>query len=323
VSAFDPCSITTNFRTSGGAAASNLCSATGVGAPASFVATPGLQVNLGFSGNPNLNPEKADTITAGVAFKVGGLVGSIDYYNIKIKEQIFGADTNIFIAACYGYISGFNSSLSATSPYCQSVVRSGSNFSFIAVAPSLGGDSNSNLLLVNQGTLKTSGIDLQLAYKLPTNFVGEDSSLNFDLYLNYLIDYKVEELPGFVLDYAGSASYFGAGLGTSFPRWKGNLNVNWQLSKGLGISSRIRYIDSMINRATLQFPGETFTGPKSIVYVDFGVQADVGPMTFRVGVNNAFDKKPPQYSPNVQSGTDPSLYDVVGRRGYVSARLKF
>ena len=46
-------------------------------------------------------------------------------------------------------------------------------------------------------------------------------------------------------------------------------------------------------------------------------------MTFRVEVNNAFDKQPPSYRPNVQSGTDPSLYDVIGRRGYVSARLKF
>ena len=46
-------------------------------------------------------------------------------------------------------------------------------------------------------------------------------------------------------------------------------------------------------------------------------------MTFRVGVNNAFDRQPEQYRPNVQSGTDPSLYDVIGRRGYVQARLKF
>jgi hypothetical protein len=40
-------------------------------------------------------------------------------------------------------------------------------------------------------------------------------------------------------------------------------------------------------------------------------------------MNNAFDKQPPQYVPNVQSGTDPSTYDVIGRRFYVSGRLKF
>jgi outer membrane receptor protein involved in Fe transport len=46
-------------------------------------------------------------------------------------------------------------------------------------------------------------------------------------------------------------------------------------------------------------------------------------MTLRLGLNNAFDRKPPTYAPNVQSGTDPSTYDVIGRRFYVSARLKF
>jgi outer membrane receptor protein involved in Fe transport len=79
----------------------------------------------------------------------------------------------------------------------------------------------------------------------------------------------------------------------------------------------------MTNRASLQFPGETFTGPKSITYFDFAVQAQIEAFTLRLGVNNAFDKDPPQYTPNVQSGTDPSLYDVIGRRAYVQARLKF
>jgi outer membrane receptor protein involved in Fe transport len=72
------------------------------------------------------------------------------------------------------------------------------------------------------------------------------------------------------------------------------------------------------------FPNETtFTGVPTVWYFDFGVQANVEALTFRVGLNNAFDKQPPQYAPNVQSGTDPSVYDVIGRRAYVSARLKF
>jgi outer membrane receptor protein involved in Fe transport len=66
-----------------------------------------------------------------------------------------------------------------------------------------------------------------------------------------------------------------------------------------------------------------FTGPGEVFYFDFAAEANIDALTFRVGVNNAFDKQPPQYAPNVQSGTDPSLYDVIGRRAYVSARLKF
>lgn len=322
VQAFDPCSVTTRFRTAGGANATALCQNTGVGAPAAFVATPGLQVNLGIAGNPNLKPEKADTFTGGVAFDFAGFTGSIDYYNINITDPVFGPDTNLFIAACYGYQGNLNPTLSATNPYCQSVVRAGSQFSFIAVPASLGGDADSNFTAINQGRIKTSGIDFQLGYKLPTAFAGEDSALNFGLWVNYLIDYKVNELPGVTLDYAGSASVFGAGLGTSFPRWRGTGNVGWNFG-AITLSSRIRYIDKMTNRASIQFPGESFTGPKSIWYFDFAMEAKVEALTFRIGVNNAFDKQPPQYTPNVQSGTDPSLYDVIGRRAYVQARLKF
>jgi outer membrane receptor protein involved in Fe transport len=323
VQAFDPCSIQTNFIKNGGTKAAALCAATGVGNTASFVATPGLQVNLGIAGNPNLKPEKADTFTAGVTFNYGGLIGSLDYYNITVNDAISGADTNLFIAACYGYQGGLNPNLSAATPYCQSVVRSGSNFSFIAVPASLGGDSNSNLLFTNTGRIKTSGIDLQLGYRLPTAFMDEASALNLNFAMNYLIDYKVQELPGVTLDYAGTAGYFGAGNGQSFPKFKAVLNADWKLNEALTWSNRVRYIDGMINRASVQFPGESFTGPKSITYFDTALQADVGPMTFRIGVNNLFDKDPPSYTPNQQSGTDPSLYDVIGRRAYVQARLKF
>jgi outer membrane receptor protein involved in Fe transport len=85
----------------------------------------------------------------------------------------------------------------------------------------------------------------------------------------------------------------------------------------------VRYIDGMENRAARQFVGEKFTGPGSVWYFDFALQGQVDNMTLRLGLNNAFDRKPPTYAPNVQSGTDPSTYDVIGRRFYVSTRLKF
>ena len=46
-------------------------------------------------------------------------------------------------------------------------------------------------------------------------------------------------------------------------------------------------------------------------------------ISVRVGLNNAFDKQPPTYRPNVQSGTDPSVYDVIGRRWFAQVRMKF
>lgn len=324
---FDPCSITSNFRTTGGAAATAICQNAGIfgglgGLVNTFVATPGGQAFLTVTGNPNLSPEKSDTFTGGVVFNTGAFTASVDYYNIKIDDTIFAPDVNEIIASCYGY-NDINPGLSAASPYCAGLARNGGNITGIYLPAVLGGDANGYFQAVNQGSVKTSGIDVQLGYRLPTPFIGEDSALSMNLFLNYLIDFKQEGLGGLKTDYAGTASYFGAGLGTSFPRWKATYNASLNFSKELSFNTRIRYIDSMENRATRQFPGETFTGPGSVFYFDFALQAEIEAFTFRLGLNNAFDKQPPTYAPNVQSGTDPSTYDVLGRRAYASVRLRF
>ncbi|WP_339706804.1 TonB-dependent receptor [uncultured Sphingosinicella sp.] len=323
---FDPCSISSNFRNSGGAAATDICANAGLTGGLgtlvdTFAATPGAQAFITTTGNTNLKPEKADTFTLGGVFNWNGFTGSIDYYNIKIKDVIRVPDPNIFIAACYGYL-GQNEGLDDGTPYCDSVWRSGGNIVGIIAPEELGGDENGYFQFINQGKIKTSGIDFQLGYNLPTDFVKGESSLSMNLFLNYLIEYKIEEIPGLTIDYADTVAYFGAGLGQSFPEWKGHLNLAWNMDP-ITLSTRIRYIDGMKNRASVQFEGEEFTGPGSVIYVDAAVEANIDPVTLRLGINNLFDKQPPQYAPNVQSGTDPSLYDVIGRRAYVSARLRF
>ena len=91
-----------------------------------------------------------------------------------------------------------------------------------------------------------------------------------------------------------------------------------------GFDARARYIDKMTNRMALMFPGEPFTGVPSTTYWDLGVDYNFARnFTFRLGVLNALDQKPRTYSPNVQSGTDPSTYDVIGRRLMVQAQAKF
>ena len=321
---FDPCSANSNFRTSGGAQALTLCqtagAAGGISTP-TYVQTPGSQVYLGIAGNTGLKPEKGETWTGGLVFNKGRFIASLDYYNIRIKDTITSPDPNILIAGCYNYF-GLNPTFSASNPYCSGLFRS-PDISFISVPTSLGGDGSGYFLSINQGTVKTSGIDFQMAYTMPTEFIGPESELRASLALNYLIDFKVEELPGLTIDYADTVAYFGVGLGQSFPRWKANLNLDWKFSDGITWSNRVRHIDGMKNRASVQFLGEEFTGTSSITYFDTAVEFNVDKITFRVGVNNLFNTGPRTYRPNVQSGTDPSLYDVVGRRGFASVRLRY
>jgi iron complex outermembrane receptor protein len=39
-------------------------------------------------------------------------------------------------------------------------------------------------------------------------------------------------------------------------------------------------------------------------------------------VNNVADEGPALYVPNVQAGTDPSTYDILGRRFFVGFNLR-
>ena len=329
---FDPCSVNSNFRTTGGDAARTFCINAGNGDNVAlnpsladtFVATPGAQAFITTTGNPFLEPEKSDTFTLGAVFQAFGFSGSIDYYNIKVNDVILNPDVNEIISACYGFAQ-VDQSVDANSSYCDALFRQGGNIVAVFLPEELGGDPDTGYFqFVNVGSVKTSGIDMQLAYRLPTEFIQERSALDLSLLVNYLIDWKSTGLGGATFDYAGTASYFGAGIsiGQSFPRWRGVLNAALNLDP-ITIDTRLRYIHSMDNRAEVQFPGESFTGPKSIIYTDVAVETRIENMTLRLGVNNLFDVEPPSYAPNVQSGTDPSLYDVIGRRGYVSARLKF
>lgn len=80
----------------------------------------------------------------------------------------------------------------------------------------------------------------------------------------------------------------------------------------------------MKNRASVQYVGETsFTGVPEVWYFDTSLTWNNDRTMIRLGVNNLFDKQPPVYAPNVQSGTDPSTYDVIGRRLFLTVGLKY
>jgi iron complex outermembrane recepter protein len=339
---FDPCSFNTEFRQGNlgatSAQALQLCrdatsGAVGGGGTAAqfanYVQGPGSQLSITLAGNPAVRPEKADTFTLGAVFGapvawgvLSTLRGSVDYYNIKISDAIVTIDPNTILADCFNYF-GTNPNFDRERPTCRALNRSGTFLS--SVVNPFGGSFS----VSNDNRIQTSGVDVQLNWTVPFVDFGMDTSsrLNFDLVVNHLLDFKVTEAVELLglpeVDYAGTVSYFGQGLGTSFPRWRGTLNTTWALGD-FALNLRTRYIHSMQNRAALQYTGETrFTGTPAVWYFDTSATWNVDPLMFRVGVNNLFNKQPPVYSPNVQSGTDPSLYDVIGRRFFATVGFRF
>ncbi|GAA0361868.1 TonB-dependent receptor [Bowmanella denitrificans] len=319
---FDPCSVTSEFRKANGDAGTALCKATGVADPATFVQTPGGQVSIDITGNVDLSPEKADTFTLGAVHTFeNGLSMSLDYYKIDIDDAIIDANVNLIIADCYNFY-GNNSSLSADYNSCQFIQRFGGDDILGMANPEPG--SGGALPGVNSGFIKTSGFDFQAGYNFEASWLG-GASVNMNLYVNHVMEYKTKELPFLpAIDYADTIAYFGVNLGQSFPAWKANFNTMVSFDD-FDFALRGRYIDGMDNRLNVEMPLEIEpTGTDAVMYWDTSLTYHMTENhSLRLGINNLFDQEPETYAPNVQSGTDPSLYDVVGRRITVSASLRF
>lgn len=322
-SVFDPCSVSSVGRTTGADAAKlgALCSATGVSNP-NFVATPGGQAEINTGGNINLKPETSNSVTLGLVWIprgdgfLSGLRGSVDYYRIKVKDAITVPDVNEFISDCYNY-NGGNPSYSATQSSCAAISRAGSSIQGVYDPK----DPNDGIFAgSNEGSIQTSGLDFSLGW---SGRVGP-GRLDVQGFWTHLLEFKSRTttlLPTY--NYAGTIAYFGAGLGQTFP--KNKLTVATAYKWGdIGVDLRMRYIGAMTNRMAKLFPGEALTGVPSTTYWDLGASYDITKsISVRGGINNLLDQKPRMYEPNVQSGTDPSTYDVIGRRYFVSANFSF
>jgi iron complex outermembrane recepter protein len=329
---FDPCSTTSAIRNGPNAAlVRDLCIAQEVPGIDTFVATPGAQAFIDTAGNTDLKPEKGDTYTVGAVFTVPSesqwlqrFRASVDYYKIKVEDAILTPDPNVGIAACFNYFGTNPTYTLEGNPYCAGLLRSGDIAGIADINSEDGTFQN-----INGGLIDTSGVDLQVDYGFDLNWMGlpeNSGALRFNFLLSHLLDYKLAETPGVpAIDYSGTINYFGGGisLGQTFPEWRAMLNTDWRFGD-FGASIRGRYIHKMDNRASIQYIGEqSFTGVGSVTYWDLGLFWQFKENSeIRIGLNNVFDKQPPQYAPNIQSGTDPATYDVIGRRAFVRFNVK-
>jgi iron complex outermembrane recepter protein len=109
--------------------------------------------------------------------------------------------------------------------------------------------------------------------------------------------------------------------GSAIPEWKSNMHVSYawgDLTVGVGW----RYIDSMsdVNVPPFKVPSRDYFDLNA--EYDFSAGALDG-LRLGVGVENLTDEDPPIFPSWIQANTDPSQYDVLGRRYYLSLRYSF
>lgn len=266
-------------------------------------------------GNPDLEPEKADSWTAGVVFTSpwdgtysSNLSATLDYWSIELEDVIAAVAANTIVQRCFNRDNA-NPTFDPNNSWCQLFERDQSN----------GGVINLKQLSQNQAFINTSGIDLAVNWGIP---VGESwGDLNFQLITTWIEKYETQTTSvDPVYDFVGT---IGSTTGSSTPEWKATLQTTWSIDQlQLGVTAR--YIDSMTHANVVTGGSPTAnTGVDAVTYWDLSAKYDLTEqLSIRATINNLLDEEPQLYSPNVQANTDPSLYDVLGRRYFVGINFK-
>ena len=317
----DPCS--------GAAPAASLaaCQAMGVSAVqyGTIAGNPAGQYNGLIGGNPDLNPEIADTWTLGVVIQpsfIPRLAITIDWFDISIDAPIQPIGQDVILATCAATLDPTFCGLVQRDQF-GSLWRTGTGFVR---------DLNQNI-----GKFSTRGVDVGISYSQEIGSWGNLSASFIGTWLDELLtDNGVSE----PYDCAG---FYGPICGIPNPEWRHKLRVTYVHPDGYGFSLQWRYLagvdvensssNSTLNQAFSPF-NEHLPAQN---YIDLTLTARIGDhYNFRLGVNNIFDREPPIVGANgastvinacaavVCSGnTYPQVYDALGRYIFAGVTLDF
>ena len=268
------------------------CQAYGV--PVGYV-QPGNTILTTAGGNPDLEPEDANSFTVGAVWTprfLEGLTVTVDYFDIKIENAIQRIDGSTKLAICYN-------TPGLAHPFCDA-----SNFTRNSVTGEVDFLSSQP---VNAANERVTGIDLGGLYEFDIANFKSTASLD----VSYLDRYDVRPFPGAdVIEYAGKIT---GGRG-SYAKWRAFTSLTMEQDAWSG-SYSVQYIGSSddINAA----PGDIGDHAPSLTY--HNVQLKYSPTkSFNValGIDNLYDKKAPFIQSYTDANTDTMTYDLLGRRWY-------
>lgn len=254
------------------------------------------------AGNPNLKPEKADTLTAGAVLTPAfakRLTASIDFYDIKIRDAIATLGAPTLAQGCFA----------GNLLFCQSITfNPDGSIAFV---------TNTRL---NLAQAATRGIDFELNYSRPRTFGG---NLTAKLLATRVLR-LTNTTPVGVQDRLGQVSNFNRTPGV--PKWVGDAFLDYDRGP-LHLGLQARFIGpgkfgtvlhegtgaNSVNRNTV--PAFLYLNPSASYRFHLRGGRSVELFT---AVNNLLDKDPPMIPSGAagginESSTNGQFYDVVGR----------
>jgi iron complex outermembrane recepter protein len=252
----------------------------------------------------DLNPEKSKSYTFGLILEPSkNLNAAVDYYSIQVKNQINTA------AGLPGFVPTYvrNSIVPVEIANGDGTTSQG--------LPPVGTIAYATSGYVNTGSVKTTGVELDLSYRMN---LGDAGKLKANLSFNHMISYEVES-NGVTYQLAGTHGPSVVSGDTGNPKNRAQFTLGWE--KGpLTLTSTFNWVSSFSNLdpsvdvteckdatgvsgRTYFFPnvnnpnGETpanYCRTASFLSTDINVQYKVNKnLTLRASVLNAFDRQPP------------------------------
>ena len=277
------------------------------------------------SGNPALNPEKADTTGLGAVIQPAffpGFSASVDFYDINIKGAIDTIGGQEILDRCFA----------GQATQCASVQRN---------APTNDGFALGTIRIIdvkpfNLAALHQRGYDFEASYQTKLDQInpGWDGDVSLRAIGTYIQFYKRDDGRNPVIDAAGT----NGGQGPLKWRWMFNANytldpisITWTgrfMSSGRYGGTATTYVECKAGScpvSTTSFPTIDYNYIESRFYHDLsltykftdGVQA-------YVNVSNLMNTAPPFIvSTNYWYMTvNPQMYDTIGRRFFAGVRFK-
>jgi iron complex outermembrane recepter protein len=282
------------------------------------------QYNGFIGGNPDLQPETADTVSLGLAFQprfAPGLRLQIDYFDISIEDAIQNPNADFTLLLC---------ARNGDPLTCSRVQRDADGSLW---------ESNNGFIVdtfENIGEISTSGVDVDASWQFD---IGGAGRLGLDFVGTWLNSLEFTPQRGVTYDCAG---LYGGICGVPAPEWRHKVDTTWRTPwANLDVTLSWRYFDavkrdaedsneflSFLGQVTGVLPTDSELGSRS--YIDLtGAMTFADKYTVRVGVNNLLDKDPPlNGSDSCPTGpcngnTWPQVYDALGRQIFGLVTIDF
>ena len=256
-------------------------------------------------GNRNLQPETADTYTAGIVFtpEVGDsdLSVTLDYWKIDLVDSISSYGVQFTLDQCY---------VQQVAASCALITRR--NDADYTIRDII--DAN-----VNLSTQSGEGVDLEVRYSFDTSFGNFETAL---LWAHLLDRSKVARPGAPEQDLTGTHTNTTAEDGGTYAEDKANFSVRFNTGD-FSVGYLAEYISAIDAPATFV----TYTQKiDSILYhdlvFDYAFNA-LGTTKISAGFTNLTDEAPPYIDPGFNATTDPNTYRVFGRGYFVRLSQSF